>query len=168
MDAPRSMSWSCLLLAAPVAGACAASQFLTGSDLRSAPGLGSACAASASGRVSRHRGLTATACHRKVGSSSVRRTRSLRWCARLSRRVCAKRWTRSALSPAHARTQSRTDMRKHSHITLAHPLRRTHTPHTQTHYTLQTNARAAHTRAHTHTQARESAGFSFRELPTPL
>ena len=87
MDAARSTSRSSLPpRAVPVAGACAASQCLTGSDLRSAPGLGSACVASASGRVSGHRRLTATACHRKVGSSSVRRTRSLRWGARLSRK----------------------------------------------------------------------------------
>ena len=87
MDAARSTSWSSLPpCAVPVAGACAASPCLTGSDSRSAPGLGSACAASASGRVSCHRRLAATACHRKVGSGSVRLTRSLRWGSRLSRK----------------------------------------------------------------------------------
>ena len=41
MDAARSTSWSSLPpCAVPVAGACAASPCLTGSDLRSAPGLG--------------------------------------------------------------------------------------------------------------------------------
>ena len=62
MDAARSTSWSSLPpCAVPVAGACAASPCLTGSDLRSVPGLGSACAASASGRVSCHGGHTGTA-----------------------------------------------------------------------------------------------------------
>jgi hypothetical protein len=73
-------------LQCPWAGACSASPCIIGSDSRSALGLGSAYVASARGRSSCYCERTATACHRKVGPSSVRRTRSLRWCKRLRRK----------------------------------------------------------------------------------